>query len=385
MKRAALLAIALSLMLAVPPFAPAQRRRSTHSRKVSALKGQLSELHRKKAALKQQLHNNKAMTSQVLNEIAQVDQRLNTVEDELGQTTARLDESRVQQKVVGGQLSEATQQLSVVTAKVKERLSRIYAAGPTSTLSLVLGSHTSGEIASRSDIMSQIARSDQAVFNEYKALRLRVLDRKQAADNLVVQISTLAQRQHAEQEELKDTRQEKSHKVQVLKEQAGELEEAIAQFDKDERQIEGQIAAFTREMERTNATLPAFVGRFGRPVPGGITSGFGYRYHPILHRTRLHAGIDFHAPIGTPVHAAASGVIIAGQYMRGYGNTIMIAHGSGLSTVYGHLSRIYVRGGQHVAKGQVIGASGSTGLSTGPHLHFEIRVNGRPVNPLGRV
>lgn len=385
MKRSAVLAIVLSLALAVPPLAPAQRRRSSHSRKVSALRGQLSELHRKKAALKQQLHNNRALTSQVLNEIERVDHQLNQVENDLEETTARLGESRVQQKVVGGQLAQATEELKAVTAKVKERLSRIYASGPTSTLSLVLGSRTSGEIASRSDIMSQIARSDQQVFNEYRALRLRVLDRKRTADNLVVKISTLAQRQQEEQEQLKDTRQEKSHKVQVLKEQAGELEEAIAQFDKDERQIEGQIAAFQRQMERTNATLPAFVGRFGRPVPGRVTSGFGYRYHPILHRTRLHAGIDFHAPVGTPVRAAASGVVIAGQYMRGYGNTIMIAHGSQLTTVYGHLSRINVRSGQRVSKGQVVGASGSTGLSTGPHLHFEIRVNGRPVNPLGRV
>jgi murein DD-endopeptidase MepM/ murein hydrolase activator NlpD len=212
-----------------------------------------------------------------------------------------------------------------------------------------------------------------------------VAQKKTAADQLVVRISSLVQRQQAEQNQLQDERQRKSQKVKVLEQQAGELEEAIAQFEQDEHTLTAQIDEFMRRLSQTGQSLPPFVGGFIRPVPGAITSGFGYRYHPILHITRLHAGIDFHAPTGTPVHAAASGVIVAAQYMRGYGNTVMIAHGSDLSTVYGHLSRIYVRSGEHVSKGQVIAASGATGLATGPHLHFEVRVHGRPVNPLGRI
>jgi murein DD-endopeptidase MepM/ murein hydrolase activator NlpD len=116
-----------------------------------------------------------------------------------------------------------------------------------------------------------------------------------------------------------------------------------------------------------------------------MTSGFGMRYHPILHITRLHAGVDFGAPIGTTIHAAADGVVIATRQMRSAGNVVMIDHGGGLSTVYMHCSRFLVAPGQRVSRGDPIAAVGNTGLSTGPHLHFEVRINGQPVNPLGKL
>ena len=113
-----------------------------------------------------------------------------------------------------------------------------------------------------------------------------------------------------------------------------------------------------------------------------MTSGFGMRYHPILHITRMHTGCDFGAPIGTTIHAAAAGIVIHSSYMNGYGNVVIIDHGGGISTVYAHCSRIVVSDGQSIKRGQYIANVGSTGLSTGPHLHFEVRVNGHPVNPL---
>ena len=107
------------------------------------------------------------------------------------------------------------------------------------------------------------------------------------------------------------------------------------------------------------------------------------RYHPILHITRLHAGCDFGAPIGATIRAVAPGEVIHASYMRGYGNVVIVDHGGGISTVYAHCSRISVSDGQRVTRGQHIANVGSTGLSTGPHLHFEVRVNGRAVNPRG--
>lgn len=389
MKWVTLLLLVCCLGLVFTPAGAVQRRHRRSSRGssggVAALQGRLKNLQAKKRALQGQLHQNKAMTHQTLQEIAQVDQQLTNVETALEQTTQQLGESKVQQKQVSAQLDDATQRLVTVTAEVKERLRRIYNTGQVSPVTVLIGSHTGGELAARADTMAQIARSDHVVFDQYRSLRTEVAQKKQAADQLVLKISTLAQRQQAEQNQLQDVRQVKSQKVKALEQQAGELEEAIAQFQEDEHQLTAQIDEFERRLSQTGQSMPAFTGRFIRPVPGAITSGFGYRYHPILHITRLHAGVDFHAPTGTPVHAAASGIIVAAQYMRGYGNTVMIAHGSDLSTVYGHLSRIYVRSGQHVIQGQVIAASGATGLATGPHLHFEVRVHGKPVNPLGRI
>ena len=386
MKLATFLLLLLAVNFAVVPASSNEtQRRKSRNQKVASLQGRLSALHKKKQQLQRQLHGNKALTHQTLVEIARVDQQLDQVESALEVTTQQLGESKVQQKQVEGELNVATKRMLVVKEQVKQRLRRIYASGPTSTLSVLLGSKTGGELAGRADTMSEIAQSDQKIFMEYRALRAEVADRKQAADALVLRVTNLARRQEQEQEDLQNARETKKHKVQELKQQAGELEEAIAQFEQDEQQIQSQIDTFMRRLSQSGIKLPPFAGGFIRPVPGRITSGFGYRYHPILHITRLHAGIDFAAPNGTPVRAAASGIIIAAQYMRGFGNMVSIAHGSNLQTVYGHLSRFYVHPGQRVTKGQVIAASGATGLATGPHLHFELHVNGRAVNPLGRI
>ena len=377
--------VSAMLLLSLSSADAQHHRRRSHAPKgkVATLQNKLGSLRRKKAALQHQLHANRALTHQTLQEIQRVDAQLGEVEDALQQTDQQLADSKVKQKQVAGELQTASDKLAIVKAEVLERLRRIYSQGPTSSLSVVLGSHTGGELASRSEMMAQIAQSDRKVFDEYKRLRTEVADRKQAADQLVVQVTTLEHQQQAQQVQLNQARNAKSQKVKQLEQQAGELEEAIQQFEEDEAELTSEISKF--EHTAAGESLAPFSGRFIRPVPGAITSGFGYRYHPILHITRLHAGIDFHAPTGTPVHAAASGIIVRAQYMRGYGNTITIAHGSDLSTVYGHLSRIYVRTGERVTQGQTIGASGATGLATGPHLHFEVRVHGRPVNPLGKI
>jgi murein DD-endopeptidase MepM/ murein hydrolase activator NlpD len=118
------------------------------------------------------------------------------------------------------------------------------------------------------------------------------------------------------------------------------------------------------------------------PVAGRITSNFGYRYHPILHFSRLHAGIDFGAAYGSPIAAAADGQVVGAGWAGGYGRQVRIVHEGGLMTTYSHMSAIVAPPGTMIRQGQVIGYVGSSGLSTGPHLHFEVRVGGRPVNPL---
>lgn len=149
--------------------------------------------------------------------------------------------------------------------------------------------------------------------------------------------------------------------------------------------ITSQIRALTSR--RSFRQVRNSTGSFIWPIGGAISSGFGTRYHPIHKRTKMHTGLDIAGPNGGAVKAADGGQVIWAGWKGGYGKTIMINHGTkngrNLVTLYGHLSRISVSSGQSVSKGQVIGAEGSTGYSTGPHLHFEVRVNGAPVNPLG--
>ncbi|MEA3078859.1 MAG: hypothetical protein QOF05_267 [Sphingomonadales bacterium] len=137
-------------------------------------------------------------------------------------------------------------------------------------------------------------------------------------------------------------------------------------------------------IDAANAERPApSVGGLMMPANGPVTSYFGYRYHPILHFTRFHAGVDIGAGWGSPIVAAADGQVIGAGWAGGYGREVQIAHGAGIVSLYGHMSEIVAQPGSFVRAGQLIGYVGSSGLSTGPHLHFEVRQGGTPVNPLG--
>jgi murein DD-endopeptidase MepM/ murein hydrolase activator NlpD len=156
-----------------------------------------------------------------------------------------------------------------------------------------------------------------------------------------------------------------------------------AEFEAEYNALQARISA---SVSRGNPTPPASDGggngRFFRPVNGSVTSGFGARNHPILGGSRTHSGIDIAAPSGAPVKAADGGVVVIAGSNGGYGNWTVIDHGEGLATAYAHQSSIGVSVGKRVGRGDVIGRVGSTGASTGPHLHFEVRVNGNPVNPM---
>ena len=164
-----------------------------------------------------------------------------------------------------------------------------------------------------------------------------------------------------------------------------------AAFERSERELARQsmiIQGLIAKNDKTSTVVGA-TGAFLRPCAGRITSYFGYRKHPIFNRTIYHSGVDIGAPMGTPIKAANSGKVIYTGWYGGYGNVVIIDHGKmqgrPTSTLYAHQSSIAVSKGQNVSKGQVIGYVGSTGYSTGPHLHFEVRINGKPVNPLNYI
>jgi murein DD-endopeptidase MepM/ murein hydrolase activator NlpD len=155
----------------------------------------------------------------------------------------------------------------------------------------------------------------------------------------------------------------------------------LAQSERDSDRVRTMLEAIALTPEGQARAATPWTGSFIRPVPGRITSGFGPRFHPVLHVRKLHTGVDFRAPAGTPVRAADGGVVVHAGWLEVYGYAVIIDHGGGVSTLYGHCSSLEVSSGQSVSAGQVIARSGSTGYSTGPHLHFEKRVNGSPVPP----
>jgi murein DD-endopeptidase MepM/ murein hydrolase activator NlpD len=157
------------------------------------------------------------------------------------------------------------------------------------------------------------------------------------------------------------------------------LERALEEYEQTSREIEDLI----RRRERQNPDIAYGTGRMNWPVRGGRrSSGFGWRRHPVLGVKKFHNGQDIAVPAGTSVYAADSGIVVVSGMRGGYGNYVAIDHGRGISTGYAHNSRLLVSRGEIVIRGQKIALAGSTGLSTGPHVHFEVRRNGVPVNPL---
>ena len=179
-----------------------------------------------------------------------------------------------------------------------------------------------------------------------------------------------------------DARTEEAHQsdlVAALQTHVKQYEAEIAQLKRES----DAIAALLRGRQAGQRIIPAGKGVLASPIPGAaITSGFGPRLHPILGTVRMHTGVDFEASQGTPIRASADGTVVTAADCGGYGNCTILDHGNALATLYAHQSSIAVKEGQTVRRGQVIGAVGSTGLSTGPHLHFEVRVAGTPVDPL---
>ena len=161
--------------------------------------------------------------------------------------------------------------------------------------------------------------------------------------------------------------------------QKKDYERQLRQLEKDSYEIEQMIVKLQRQAKPTERMGD---GRFIWPVVGEISSPFGSRMHPIFKVQSFHTGLDIGAPQGRPVFAASDGIVLYSGTWGGYGKTIVVDHGAGYTSIYGHLSNYYVKRATKVKKGQLIGLVGSTGLSTGPHLHFEVRVNGKEVNPL---
>lgn len=359
----------------------ASKRHNT--RKSRALRSKLSSIQNKKAQVRRELNRTKRKVAAVTSDIDVVDTRIAATSDALESTINDLASSRDRQRWLARQLRKSVDDLTRDREQVRKRLRGMYMEGDAPVISVFLGSDTSGDIASRQYLVERIAAADREALHNYEHSRNVVSKRKHEADRLVVRISNLASAQRSQESDLEDQRSEKTDILKDLQSRKRDLLEMLAQFESDERSIQAQILAAERSSSSHGGPPIKFTGRLMRPVSGPITSGFGMRYHPILHIRRIHAGIDFGAPRGTTIHAAGDGVVITAAYMRGFGNTVIIDHGGGIATVYGHCSRLMVTSGQHVHRGDAIAAVGSTGLATGPHLHFEVHVHGRAVNPLG--
>jgi len=354
--------------------------------KVGTLKGRLKNVRSQKQKLRAELKETRVQTRIVKEDVATLEARIVRVSREVRETNEDLAASRKDQARLAAQLNAGTAKKTRMLAAVRNRLRVMYVQSGGTFLSVLAGTKDVGDLVTRASLMRDIARKDRELFNDYSKVVLEIARDKADEDRVVSKIADLQRFMMRKNAELTEVKADKVIALRQLAAKQVSLQAELRAYEADERAISGEIAAYYRRlaaMPKNARRLPKRSGRLLWPVAGRITSGFGMRFHPILRVTRLHAGVDFGAPTGAPIVASADGIVISSGMGRGYGNRVILDHGGGLSTTYAHCSRLYVRAGQFVRRGQTIGAVGATGLATGPHLHFEVRVNGVPVNPRG--
>ena len=396
---------ALSLLLAglvvlVTASPAAAQKRSAQERKevaaqVETLRDQVSEASAEEAAVLDQLDELEGRRRQLETRVGALDGELAGVQTEARAAQARLDV--VQADFVRTQMDLVRAQggLAAASAELRQQAVAAYLGNPTaSAADSMLRSGNLRELAATSSYLESVAQARKKVVDRYRALR----DSTEALQGSIEAKKDGAKAQWdvvmAKQSALEAVRSElETTRRQALGEEA-QREAVLTGVRSRVAEFEGQIAGLRGESDSLAGLLQGvqvgrpFVGggngTFSPPIPGAaLSSLFGPRVHPIFGTVRMHNGVDFRGGTGTPIRAAGGGTVVYAGPRGGYGNTVVIDHGGSLATLYAHQSVMYVTTGASVAPGQVIGAVGSTGFSTGPHLHFEVRLNGTPVNPLG--
>ena len=258
---------------------------------------------------------------------------------------------------------------------------------------LLLQSQNLNEFLDRRYRLKRVYEADRATLVSLDEKSAEILAQQEGVEQQKNSIALLRQQLLLSREQYTAQAQQQAGLRTRLQENRSALTAAIDQLDAESEDITALILDKVAAAEAADAAVlreealraAQTSGKMVRPSYGPITSNFGSRYHPVLGYSRFHAGTDFGAESGSPINAAETGVVIYSGWYGGYGNTVILEHGDGLTTLYAHASRLYVSEGEVVRKGAVIAAIGTTGLSTGPHLHFEVRRSGEPVEPLDYI
>ncbi|HZD60323.1 MAG TPA: peptidoglycan DD-metalloendopeptidase family protein [Anaerolineae bacterium] len=388
-----------------------------------ALASQLDTKRRELGTVKSKIETNRRKISaaekrqaEVLQEIELNDQKIGQLQKEIDDLELDLERSVAKRRQSELKLSRLESDLGATETKLaaaeeeltykreifNKRIAGLYKGSKIQALEMVLSSRNLGDLIDRVSFLQVIAESDAKLVKEMERIKNAVENRR---NKLRAERKVIAKQRLFlidEENHMRAVKNRIAMKQQLFRDEFKRQEAILARVEREKKRLKysedvlestsNMIASQIRTLERGGSiSVSRGLGRrvssgsFIRPTQGRITSRFGWRFHPILRRPRLHAGIDFGVGTGTPVCAAQSGTVIMAGRMGGYGNTVVISHGNGLTSLYAHNSRILVRRGQYVKRGATVARSGSTGLSTGPHVHFEIRVNGVPRNPMNWI
>ncbi|HVF53476.1 MAG TPA: peptidoglycan DD-metalloendopeptidase family protein [Actinomycetota bacterium] len=363
----------------------------------------LEEIQAKKAEIRAKRLAAEARAGEVLEVLAGLDAKRARAEARVEELDNRLSILSARIEVVRGRLAEAQKELSLLTSELMVlqrqlvertdvftmRAIAAYKAGPTAFLDSALSSDSFTDLVSRFQYHEAALDSDARLIEDIETLRAGTAAHRDAVDERRAQVAQAKLSLEADYEQLDFARAERAavlaereRAVAVKEVVLAEIEARRDALAAAEAQLESDAAEIHSILAGSSSGAPVGGGQLLWPASGPVTSPYGYRTHPIFGDQRLHTGVDIGAGYGSPVIASDSGYVSYAGVMSGYGNVIVVDHGGGLATTYNHLSAFYVASGQSVGRGTQIGAVGCTGYCTGPHLHFEVRVNGSPVDPM---
>jgi len=359
--------------------------------RIDVLQEKIEAARKREGVLTSQIAVVTSKIRQLQTDVDSASARLDQLEHVLALHQRKLDRLNQLYRLQTRKLVFLQRQHKAATERLNKRIVEIYTSDPTSALTVVLEAASFSDLLDQLEFLNDIGAQDERIASEVEAAKLQMQEtrnatrktRKQvAATTRTVAARTAEQRTVRDrlawsQRELATARRDKRSTLATVQEDKEDSLEHMRSLQAESAELGARIRS-----AQSTAIVPAPTGAasaagFVWPVHGVLTSGFGWRWG------RMHEGIDLAVASGTPVVASAAGTVIVAGWLGGYGNLVVVDHGNGVSTAYGHNTSVTVGVGQSVAQGQLIAYSGNTGHSTGPHVHFEVRINGSPVDPLG--
>lgn len=366
-------------------------RKDSVDAKIARLNEQVTRMREREEAVRSDIASTSTKIRELSTEVGDVSAKLEPLEADLRLRERRLNRINRLLDMQTARLRLLRRQQAIALNRLNDRLVGLYKQDEADTLSMLLASSTVTDVLDAVDYVRRIADMDRRISDEVGKAKVRVQaqrkETKQTRDRHVQEARALALRVRearalrtdllAARDSLQGARARQRDTLATLDDQQRAQLREIESLQQVSASLTAKIqAAQSSGTSSVGTGAPSAAGLVW-PISGSVTSGYGMRWG------RMHEGLDIAGSEGTPIAAATAGTVIQAGWYGGYGNLVVIDHGNGLSTAYAHQSRLAVSAGQSVSQGQVIGYVGNTGYSFGPHLHFEVRVNGAPVDPLG--
>lgn len=369
------------------PQAEAQTQKLERLRKeIDSTRGRVESKKRRERVLTADVRRYSERIGGLQGRIDVLQQRQDAVQSDLDRSQSLLTRTQSDLRAERARLVRLQARLKEAREVLAQRLVELYQADKPDLVSVVVSANGFADLVERGEFLSRIGAQDKRVMETVRTAkteavatekRLATLEKGQRATNERIEarkdeVVQVKGRLVSARSSISEARASRKTLLKGVRADRLELEEHLDGIEKEESKIQAKLSGMP-----SGGPVKRGSGSLDYPANGTFTSPFGYRWG------RLHGGIDIAVPVGTPVHASAAGTVRIAGWVGGYGNYVCIDHGGGLSTCYGHNSRLGVSVGQKVSQGQVIAASGNTGNSTGPHIHFETRVNGVQKDPMG--